>query len=71
VVLKAMIGSLTASVIVLAGCNSEVGTAPSGKQATSDYLAKELEKGSTTKSGKPAPKSIKSKLLIKPAEENK
>jgi hypothetical protein len=72
VVLKAMIGSLVASVLVITGCSSEVGSTPSGKQEMNNYLAKEAaDAAATTKSGKPVPKSIKSKLLSRPAEPNK
>jgi hypothetical protein len=73
VVLKAVIGSLTASVIVLAGCNSEVGTAPSSdNKAIGDTIAKLEEKGPGKGRGKGIPpKSIKGKLFNKPADENK
>jgi hypothetical protein len=73
-VLKVMIGSLTASVIVLAGCNSEVGTAlSSDNKAISDSIAKLEEKGpGLGGKGKGfTPKSIKGKVFNKPADENK
>jgi hypothetical protein len=44
------------------GCSSEVGTVPSAKKASSEYLAKEAEKEAAKKAG-PAPKSIKGKLF--------
>lgn len=53
--------------LLMVGCSSEVGSAPSSKSQLREVLAKEVEKTSGTakgaRSNNPVPKSIKSKLL--------
>jgi hypothetical protein len=64
---KILLCLAVASGLLMVGCSSEVGSAPSTKEKLREVLTKELEKTSGTakgsKSNKPAPKSIKSKLL--------
>jgi hypothetical protein len=66
--LNVVIGLVAACVIIIAGCTSDVGSVPSDKEARDNYLAKEAESAANTKSKRPAPKSIKSKLANRPAE---
>jgi hypothetical protein len=64
VLLKVMIGTLVAGVFVVAGCNTEVGTAPPGdNKAVGDTIRKQEEKDVGAFGKRGAPKSIKGKVL--------
>lgn len=60
---KFLAGLAVVGGFVLPGCNGEVGSTPSSKEQVRSALESELEKSSKKVRGRPAPKSIKTKLL--------
>jgi hypothetical protein len=60
---RLMICIFVSSSVTWLGCNSDVGTAPSAKNETAAFLAKEAEKKPQVTGGSGVPKNIKVRVF--------